>query len=297
MRLLRAATLVTPDPEATAARYAEWFDYVAVERGPVPADLAAAWGAPASAGRHAVLCRPASGADIFLRFVQGEPVEGYRPLRTFGWAAIEICVQDVVAVHKRLEGSPFEIIGPPKRIEGLPTIFPMQVKGPDGEIVYLTQIDGDLPDYDLPRARSPIDHLFILVLACSDMAASGAWLEQVAGLRQDRSLDLVYTMISQAFGLPETQLHTIATLTHERDVFLEVDQYPPAATLRPRRTGELSPGIALCTLLHTDLAAAPGPWLSPPTVRDGVLYGGRRSAVASGPDGTLVEFIEVNRLR
>ncbi len=292
MRLLRAATLVTPDPEATAARYAEWFDYAVVERGPVSEDLAASWGAPASAGRHAVMCRPASGAEVFLRFVQGDPVPDYRPLRTFGWAAIEICVQDVMAVNARMERSPFEIIGPPKRIDGLPSIFPMQVKGPDGEIVYLTQIDGDLSEHDLPRAATLIDKLFILVLACSDMNASGAWLERVAGVTQGPPMELVYTMIADAFGLPHEQLHTIATLTHGRDVFLEIDQYPPQATLRPSRPGELPPGVALCTLLRPDLDACPGPWLTPPQARDGALYAGRRAGVVQGPDGVRVELIE-----
>lgn len=292
MRLLRAATLVTPDPDATAARYGAWLDYTVAEHGVIDPALAASWDAPGSAGRRYVVCRPASGAEIFLRFIEGRTVEAYQPLRTFGWAAIELCVRDVLAVNARMEKSPFEIIGPPRRIDGLPTIFPMQVKGPDGEIVYLTQIDADLPDYDLPRAQTLIDHLFILVLGCSDLAATGAWLERVGGLKQERSLDLVYTMLSQAFDLPPDRLHTIATLTHERDVFLEIDQYPTQATARPSEAGALVPGIALGSLLHTNLDAVPAPWLTPPIPRDGVLYGGRRAGVVRGPDGVLLELIE-----
>jgi hypothetical protein len=292
MRLLRAATLVTPDPDAVAARYGAWMDYTVAERGVIDPALAASWDAPASAGRRYVVCRPASGADIFLRFVEGAAVPLYRPLRTYGWAAIELCVQDVMAVNARMQESPFKIIGPPRRIDGLPTIFPMQVEGPDGEIVYLTQIDADLPEYELPRAKTPIDHLFILVLGCSDLAASGAWLARVGGLQQGRSIDLVYTMLSQAFDLPEDKLHTIATLTHERDVFLEIDQYPAQATARPCEAGALAPGIALGSLLRADLDTVPGPWLSPPAPREGVLYGGRRTGVVRGPDGVLLELIE-----
>ena len=292
LRLLRAATLVTPDPAATAARYAEWFDYVVVERGPVTADLAAAWGAPGSAGRASVVCAPASGAEVYLRFVEGAPVEGYRPLRTYGWAAIEICVRDVLAVAARLERSPFEIIGPPERIEGLPTIYPMQVKGPDGEIVYLTQIDGDLPDHDLPRAGALIDKLFILVLACRDVKLSGAWLERVAGLQQQPPLELVYTVISRAFDMPDDRLHTIATLTHGRDLFLEIDQYPAQASPRPAHPEELAPGVALGTLFHPDLALVTDAWMSSPAPRDGVLYGGRLSGVMRGPDGVLIELLQ-----
>lgn len=291
MRLLRAATLTVADPEATARRYAEWLDYAVVERGAVDAALAASWGTPASVGRPFVLCRPASGADIFLRFVAGEPPADYRPLRTYGWAAVEICVQDTPAVNDRMQRSPFTIIGEPKALEGLPTIFPMQVRGPDQEIVYLTQINGDLPDQDLPRARSLIDHLFILVLACSDMDASARWLEQALRLQAGRTIELVYSMLNDAFDLPKDRRHALATLVHGRDVFLEVDQYPPEATARPTRAGELPPGVALCTLLHPEFDSLGG-WIAPPLARPGALYGGRRSGALRGPDGVLVEVVE-----
>lgn len=291
MRLLRAATLVTPDPEAAAARYAEWLDYETVERGRIDEGLAASWGTPGQAGRRYTLCRPASGAEVFLRFVEGEPPAGYRPLRTYGWAAIEICVQDVLEVDARMARSPFQIIGPPRELDGLPAIFPMQVRGPDQDIVYLTQIRSDLPAYDLPRAASLIDKLFILVLACSDMKASAAWLEQALELQAGREMEIVYTMLAQAFDLPADQKHRIATLVHERDVFIEVDQYPLAATPRPKVEGELPPGIAVCTLLHPAFDRLSG-WIGPPEPRQGLLYGGRRTGTLSGPDGVLVEVVE-----
>jgi catechol 2,3-dioxygenase-like lactoylglutathione lyase family enzyme len=177
MHLLRAATLVTPNPEATAALYATWMNYSVVERGDVSADLAASWGAPASAGRAYTLCAPESGREVYLRFVQGEAPADYKPLRTYGWAAIELCVQDVLKVNARMERSPFEIVGPPKPLDGFPTIFPMQVKGPDQEIVFLTEILGEVPEFALPRAESLVDRLFIIVLACSDVDASNRWLE------------------------------------------------------------------------------------------------------------------------
>ena len=74
----------------------------------------------------------------------------------------------------------------PREIEGLDAIYPMQVQGPDGEIVYLTQIRDDLPAFDLPRAEAPIDRLFILVMACSDMNASLDWLEAFVGFSVGR---------------------------------------------------------------------------------------------------------------
>ena len=292
MHLLRAATLVTLDPDTTAALYARWLDYEVVETGEIPTTLAESWSAPAMSGRRYVVCRPASGADIYIRFVQGVASAAYRALRTYGWAAIEICVQDVLAVDARMQVSPFQIIGPPKPLDGLPTIFPMQVKGPDQEVVFLTQILGDLPEYELPRAQSLVDRLFILVLACSDLEASSRWLEQALKLQAGPAIELAYGVLSNAFDLPPEHKHRIATLTHGRDVFLEVDQYPDAATARPQAAGELPPGVAMATLRHPEFDTLEGPWIRPPVQRDGIVYGGGRAGVMAGPDGVLVEVVE-----
>jgi hypothetical protein len=292
MRLLRAATLTTPNLAAASARYRDWLDYAVVEEGRLDAELAASWGAPASAGQPYAVLQPASGAEVFLRFVESEFPAEYRPLRTFGWAAIEICVQDTLKVAERMARSPFEIIGPPKELEGLPAIFPMQVKGPDQEIVYLTQIRSDLPAYDLPRAESLIDRLFILVMACSDMAASMDWFARNLDIAFGREMEIIYTMINQAFGLAEDARHRLTTGIHERDCFLEFDQYPAEATPRPGPDDALKPGIALATLLHPRFDAIPGEWIAPPQRRQGAIYGGRRAGALRAPDGTLVEVVE-----
>jgi catechol 2,3-dioxygenase-like lactoylglutathione lyase family enzyme len=293
MRLLRAATLTTPDPHATMALYAEWLGYQRVESGVIGKDLATSWGAPETAGRDYVVARPGSGADVLLRFVAGDPPDDYVPLRSYGWAAIEICVQDTEAVHRRLAGSPFEIIGPPRRLDGMPAIFPMQVKGPDGEIVYLTQIDADLPECDLPRAASPIDQLFIAVLACSDLDASIAWFERRLGIVGGAQIDITYTMLAKSFGLPIEHKHRIAAGLDGRDCFLEFDQYPRAAAPRPRHAGALPPGIALTSLWHRAIDMIDADWITPPQRRSGAIYGGATAGTLRAPDDTLIEIIEV----
>jgi catechol 2,3-dioxygenase-like lactoylglutathione lyase family enzyme len=291
--LLRAATLTTPDPHATMALYAEWLGYQRVESGVIGKDLATSWGAPETAGRDYVVARPGSGADVLLRFVAGDPPDDYVPLRSYGWAAIEICVQDTEAVHRRLAGSPFEIIGPPRRLDGMPAIFPMQVKGPDGEIVYLTQIDADLPECDLPRAASPIDQLFIAVLACSDLDASIAWFERRLGIVGGAQIDITYTMLAKSFGLPIEHKHRIAAGLDGRDCFLEFDQYPRAAAPRPRHAGALPPGIALTSLWHRAIDMIDADWITPPQRRSGAIYGGATAGTLRAPDDTLIEIIEV----
>ncbi|WP_199554225.1 VOC family protein [Sandaracinobacteroides hominis] len=289
MNLLRAATLTVSDVGAAVGRFEQWLDYRCIERGPFDAGLAAAWGAPASAGCDCAVLQPASGANVFLRLVEGDSVPGYLPIRTYGWAAIEINVQDVLATAARMEASPFQIIGPPKRIPGLPTIHPMQVRGPDAETVYLTEINGDPA---LPEAASPIDRLFILVLACRDMRATADWFAQTLGLQNGESSAIPYSMINKSFDLPPTELHEIVTATRAGQIFLEFDQYPAAATDRPRHPQALSPGVAVCTIFHPDFASLDLQWGSPPTQREGAIYGGRLSGIARTPEGALLEIVD-----
>ena len=273
--------------------YGQWLDYETVESGVVGAALAGSWNAPGAEGAAYAVLRSASKADVYLRLVEAPPVPQFVPLVSYGWAALEFCVQDVLAVAERLARSPFEIIGPPRRIEGLDAIFPMQVKGPDGEICYFTQINSDLPGFTLPRARCPIDHLFINVLASSDMHAAQRWMVRHLGFAVGReSMEIVYTMLAAAFGTPPEELYTISTMVHGTDVFLEVDQMPVAAKPRPRHPSMLPPGVAITTFRVPDLDAVSAPFLSAPGRRDGQIYGGCRSGTVADPDGTLFELVE-----
>jgi hypothetical protein len=297
LKLMRAATLSVADLNRSIDTYCEWLDYSLEEQGELDGALAQSWGAPDAAGRPYAILRPASGRDIFIRFVENRIHPDYVALRTYGWAAIEICVQDVLEVNERILKSPFEIIGPPKEIDGLPAIYPMQVKGPDQEIVYLTQIRDDLPAFDLPRAEAFIDRLFILVMACSDMKASLDWLVKHVDFAIGRDeMEIVYTMLANAFGLPHEELHTISTMIHEKDVFLELDEMPPQATERPRYDAELPQGIAVGTFMHPDFDALDAKckdiWITPPTVHDSAVYDGKRAATVKALDGTLVEMVE-----
>ena len=292
MKLLRAATVTVSDLNRSKDLYSRYFDYSVVEEGTISDALAASWGTPKSAGQPYVVMQPSSGAEVYVRFVEQPVVDGFKALRSYGWNAIEICVQDVMAVNARMLESPFEIIGPPNKIPGLDAIHPMQVKGPDEEIVYLTQINDDLPEYKLPRAGSLIDKLFILVIGNSDMDRAAAWMQTACGLSFGREMEIPYTMIAKAYGTPLDELHRICTLIHEDDVFLELDQYPDEAIERPRHDGMLVPGCAIGTLYHPDFDSLPGPWVSAPIARDGVIYKGKRVGVLKDPDGTLIEMVE-----
>lgn len=292
MTLLTCATHVVADLGAAVARYSEWMDYRVVEQGQVPADLAEGWLAPASAGRAYAVMQPASGAEVYLRFVEGDPVPGYEPIRSYGWAAIELCVSDVNAVNARMIESPFDVIGPPKLLDGFSTVTPMQVRGADKETVYLTQINEPGPGTGLPEPKSLIDRPFIMVLACPDLEKSMAWVKDVLGLPMIDPVAINYSMISLSFGLPDGEKVALSTARGGDQVFLELDQYPAAATERPRHPGALPPGVAMTTMLYPDFARLEPHWASAPVVRDGPLYGGRRSGMLLTPEGALLEVIE-----
>ncbi|MEO0608349.1 MAG: hypothetical protein AAFY82_08960, partial [Pseudomonadota bacterium] len=244
MILLRGATVTVASLDRSIELYTRYLDYRLIEAGTIAPELAESWQAPAVAGHAYAVLQPASERDIFLRFVEQEPMPGFRALRTYGWNAIELCVSDVKQVYARLQDSPFEIIGPPRENPGLANIHPMQVKGPDEEVVFLTQINADTPPYKLPRAESLIDQVFIMVIGCRDMAAATTWFERHIRLARGEAMEIAYTMLAKAYGKDLSTQYQLTTMTHDFDVFLEVDQYPEQATARPKHDGLLPPGCA-----------------------------------------------------
>jgi len=291
MILLKAGTISVSDLERSIDLYTRYLDYEVVERGSVPLQLAESWSASGVAGNSYAVLRPASGNEIYLRFVEQPPVDGFRGLRTFGWNAVEICVSDVTQVYERLKNSPFEIIGPPRENPGLANIHPMQVKGPDEEVVFLTQINSDTPPYKLPRAVTLIDQIFIMVIGCSDMAAAVSWFEENLNLSRGEEMQIAYTMLAKAYGKDLSTQYSLTTVTHDNDVFLEVDQYPEEAIERPAHKNMLPPGCALTTfyLPRNDQTPLSEGWEL--SEQDGAIYSNRRSTTLIGPDGALVEVV------
>jgi catechol 2,3-dioxygenase-like lactoylglutathione lyase family enzyme len=287
--------VATPDLDAALSDYHGRLGLSIVERGPLAADLAESWGCPASAGARQALLQPLSGAHCFIRLVEAPLPEDFRPTRTFGWAAYELTVQDVFGWPERLAGSGFDVIGPPKALEGLPYFVPMQVLGRGREMLYLNEVARDMPSLDLPKARSLTDHIFIVILATPDRQASLDWFERALRLEVGDSYTLAYSMINKAFGLPDDYRTTISMVQKQRLPIVEVDDYPSAATPRTHEQGQLPPGNALVTLAVEDFDVLPLEFIQPPVRREGPLYGGRRVGTVRGVAGELIELLEIGR--
>ena len=284
--------VTTPDLGAALGDYRDRLGFDLIEEGLVPPELAASWGAPAIAGARVAVLQPKSGARCFVRLVEQPLPPDFRPTRTFGWNAYEITVQDVFGWPDRLAGSGFDIVGPPKEIEGLPYFVAMQMLGRGREMIYLNEVRCDTPTSDLPKARSLVDHIFIVILAVPDREAALRWYQERLGVEAGGTYTIEYTMINKAFGLSTGTQSTISMLQKGRLPIVEVDGYPAAATPRAIDPGRLPPGNALVTLA-VDHLPADLPYIASPASRTGPFYDGRRTATVRGPAGELLELVEI----
>ena len=105
MHLLRAGTVSVRDLGTSLRAYQEWLDYEILEQGSLASELALSWGTPRMQGASYAVLGPASGAQIFVRLIEAPPVDDFVPLTTYGWAALEFCVTDVLATHERMHKS------------------------------------------------------------------------------------------------------------------------------------------------------------------------------------------------
>lgn len=279
------ATVTTPDLDAALTDYQGRLGLRLIERGVVSPEMAHSWGAPANAGSRVATLQPLSGAPCLLRLVEQPVPADFVPIRTYGWAAYELTVQDVFGWPAKLAGSGFDIVGSPRAIPGLPYFVAMQMTGRGREMIYLNEVASDTPTSDLPRAASPVDHVFIVILATPDADATCAWYRDRLRLDIGGAYEIEYTMINKAFGLPPTHLTTLAMMQKGRMPIVEVDTYPGAATARPGAVDRLPAGNALVTLEVDAIDALDLPLIAPPLVIDA-----RRIATVRGPAGELIEL-------
>jgi hypothetical protein len=290
---IRAVTTTASDLDAVESAYAEHFGYRVVEKGVVAEGTAAGWGAPAVAGRKLLVMAPASGAECYLRFVEQDLPEGFKPMTTFGWNSTELVVQDTDALQEKLKGSPFHIQFPPRSLDGLPDIRAMQGTGPAGEILYLTWIQRPIPGHDLPVAQSFVDKCFITILGGPDMEAMRSFYKETFGNQAGPVAEPRILILSDAYGLPSDTRHKLSTVPLGGQTLIEIDEYPASATARPRPPGGLPPGMAIVTFEHTDIASLADRCLAPPAPSQLAPSAGNPTATLIGAAGELIELVEV----
>ncbi len=294
---IATVTLTAPDLSAATAAYRDYLGYRVTSDGALGREVARAWGRPKLAGRRSVLMEPESGVETYLRFVEGPLYSAYEPLACLGWNAAEILVEDVDALAERLERSPFRVIGPPADLSFSDKIRAMQVVGPAREILYFTQIKEPLPVFDTPVAASFVDRVFIVILGGSSLASIQDHYHQQLGVPRVPVMHSVVSTLSARYGLPADSRHTIAALPLGGKCYIEADQMPEAAVVRPCDPGELPPAIAIASFEVEALDEQPSGSLGPIERPPGLPYAGRRTRTCVGPAGELIELIESGGVR
>jgi hypothetical protein len=293
LKRIKMATFTAPDLREVELRYLEGLDYKVRERGKVTRDLARSWGAPAMAGRPYILMSPDGHADVFIRAVHGPLIEGYRPLTTWGWNAIELIVDDPDALHERLKASPFEVIGEPAPLQNFPSIRALQVQGSSQEVLYLASERGDRSKSILPLPNGFVGRIFIMVVAGPDIEVLLDWYTQKFNLQRGQVRERVVGVLKRAQNLAEGETLPLTTVRlQQHGNLIELDGYSERTGPRPQRPRELPPGVAMSSFTVANLDALELEYITPPAPRKGAAYEGRRSAVVRGPAGELIELIE-----
>lgn len=261
--------------------YGRHLHYQVASREPVTAAQARCWNLPQLAGTPSLLMVPeAAGgdpADFAFRFVELPLEPGFRAFTRHGWHAAELIVRRVDALHAELRESPFEIVAPPMDLSFCPDIRAMQVRGPGGEILYLTEIKRPVPGLDTPPARCDVDRCFIVIVGGASLPAMQGYFHSRFGVPQSPAVESRVQTMALEFGLSREHRFPIAAVPLNGQCYIEADEMPAGAQPLPAVLGQLPGGVAMVTF---KVAAAGMPGAAPGDV-----------LCARGAAGEILELI------
>jgi len=286
-----AVTLLVPDLKAAEHAYQASLHYQTVERGHVSEKLADAWGASATAGRGYLVMQPSSGEPVYVRFVESRAAPP-QALKSLGWNATEILVEDPPLLEQQLAGSPFRVVGPAMPLEMNPAVVAMQALGPSGEMLYLTHIPAGKSKFNLGSATSFVDRVFIVVLGVHDIQRTLDFYAQTFGLQVTAPAPSRVDVLADAWGLPRDSRFPIAIVRLPERFLIEVDEYPAEAMAPHGCKCDLPAGLAMVSFAVPSLEPFRDRLIAPPRTSKALPYRGRRTGVMLGPSGERIELIE-----
>lgn len=243
---LTGFTITAADPVATAASYAAHLGYIVRDEGIITAVTAGQWRTPNMTGRRYVEMQvPAStGPGCFVRFIEQMPHPGL-PLLGHGWNAMEVLCQNPYELAKDFAGSAFRVVIPPRPLPFDPDLHAMQVIGPAGELIYFTSLPTHKALLDLRPAERRVDEPFIAILGGPDIEAMLGFYRNQLATPTLPPASVNVRIINDEFALGDDARVPLGIVKLPRFHLIEVDEHPSASQPRPRRDGELPPGIAM----------------------------------------------------
>jgi catechol 2,3-dioxygenase-like lactoylglutathione lyase family enzyme len=275
-----------PSVGAMTDAYTKTLGYQVVEHGPLPADLAHAWGAAAMEGRASALLRPASGVESWIRFVEGDAGP---ELGVLGWNGIELLVENLDQIEARIAGSPFRVFSPPQTLSFSSKVRFMQVIGPSGELLFLNEM-GD-PSLGVGRALSPVDRPFVLTCGTLKVAETLDWFRRTLGAEAADPFPVVMPALNRIFGFADGSKHALGMVRMAGPCILELDEYPFSAQRKPNPKDSLPAGVSLVSC-SAELVSPIADALKLKTIRiDAAPYNGAETLLLETPEGALLEIV------
>ena len=259
------ATLIIADATPLVRAYAA-LGVVVLKRSSIDAATAQRWRQPQLAG--AAVTEIGTYGSTLLRLIE-QPQVTARPTRYgHGWLALEILVRDVDALAAPAAAAGFEIVGAPADLELSPHLRAMQLVGPAGEMLYLTQVKAPVPPFDLPLSTGidpehNVGRLFIAVMSTPSRDAvinACAHLDARACLQFETKV----TVLNRALGRAINTRWPLATLQWAGASLFEIDEVIDDQVARAHE-GTMPMGLAWVSMQGGEADAlrevSPGAWL------------------------------------
>ena len=242
-------TILTHDLSKSAAMYISAFGWQ--EKGSeylLSADEASRWQATNLTGARVLeVC----GINGGVRFIESTTYQNPLPLRTFGWSALEICVDDVHKYVAQAVEAGFEVLNEAVPLSGTAKPLPLiaaQLAGINGEVVYITQILSEVPNFELPDVSKESGSIFICVLGASDLEKSREVLESNFEVRRASDREVAIRVINRVYEKSLDSLHRLSSLQLAGRNAIEIDQLPNEGAQREKLASNLPPGISVVTV-------------------------------------------------
>ena len=243
-------TILSPNLDQSVTMYQKAFDWhIAPDNPRITPSQAQRWGATKMAGATTA---SVAGINGGVRFIQSQDYLTPEPLKTFGWSALEVCVDDVFYYTDRAVKAGFTLLNEPVALSGSDKPLPIiaaQLAGINGEVLYITQILDEMPNFELPDVKKESGSIFICVLGASDLEASRKVLEEGFDLRRASDRHVAIKVLNKVYDKPLTDTHRLSSLQLNGRNAIEIDQMPAEADAREVKDGLLPPGISIVSVV------------------------------------------------
>ena len=224
---------------------------------------AASWGELASEAAHSDRYRSVwlavEGAETWLRLLEIPGAEKQARFGRTGWFSLEVATNDVHRLAQIIDRAPgFEPIAGPAPLDISEHIIAMQVAGPSGELYYFTEVQRELPPFDLYQPTRLLDRLFIAVSTVRSRSDTLAFWSELTGI-DGLSFETRISILNRGLDLAPDYRMPVATMQLAAGSLIEIDQIPEASCIPPVGAGVSAQGIA-----QISMAGSEDCWLSGP---------------------------------